>query len=613
VLTNYWNASREESDEDDYYQKQKSDSDFLEGTFLKISSDKQKVTRNKKNSKNKKKKRSKSRKQSHSSEMLSELHTKPSSTCVNNAVSDEALPFSSSYVAIDLPLLEYNSSSSSTSPITELINPVSSASSGNEKELSSSNDFRSFISTSYYSVASSSVNDFSTGSNASVNDTGSNAWNNTMGDDAGSLSDARSEWSRSATGLTNSRGFNKWGDDDRNKPNDHKSLSVTISSRSSSQEGSLCGEDASHGGEFQKVISRKTAKKMKKIQRLRRPTTSPTMAASVPKSSALVPRASSQITIGHYIKDDCFGRKPNHTKGKYQKGPSSNRVPKTGFTDEENVHSNSTMLLITVHTAGNLGSSSTSHHQVSLEVLEESCSSGCLPLQGELKALAPVDGAAKDTDSRAALSDKNWSLNHRVNSSCVDWEEQKKEENEQALSIHESVLDKIIKAVNYSYEIQAASDIYMTCGHPVADIEIFLQSATPVIGQMPRTTSNSCLQGHQQVGNQPYRNHMPSDSLRSVWKWYEEPECCGIEVKVQRSFITSSRSGTYSRPEICAYFVPYLSAVQLFGQSSFSTSPNHGGLLFEYFEWEKPFLRPPLFTKYVDPLLLFTLCFHFII
>jgi len=132
VLAN-WNASREESDdEDDYDQKQKSDSDFLEGTFLKISSDKQKVTRNKKNSKNKKKKRSKSRKQSHSSEMLSELHTKPSSTCVN-AASGEALPFSPSYVAIDLPLLE-SSSSSSTSPLTELNNPVSSASSGNEKD-----------------------------------------------------------------------------------------------------------------------------------------------------------------------------------------------------------------------------------------------------------------------------------------------------------------------------------------------------------------------------------------------------------------------------------------------------------------------------------------------
>jgi hypothetical protein len=78
-----------------------------------------------------------------------------------------------------------------------------------------------------------------------------------------------------------------------------------------------------------------------------------------------------------------------------------------------------------------------------LEVIEESCSSGCLPLQGELKALAPVDGAAKDTESRAAFSDKNWSLDHRVNSSCVDWEEQKKEEKEQALSSHESGLNLI--------------------------------------------------------------------------------------------------------------------------------------------------------------------------
>ncbi|OEL25996.1 hypothetical protein BAE44_0012986 [Dichanthelium oligosanthes] len=111
--------------------------------------------------------------------------------------------------------------------------------------------------------------------------------------------------------------------------------------------------------------------------------------------------------------------------------------------------------------------------------------------------------------------------------------------------------------------------MYMACGHPVAAIETFLQSATPVIGQIPRTTSVA---------------------LRIVWKWYEEPESFGIEVEIQRGVISSNTSG-------CAYFVPSLSAVQLFGQSSFSTSADHGGLLFEYFEWEKPFFRPPLFTK----------------
>ncbi|CAN6300397.1 unnamed protein product [Urochloa humidicola] len=532
--------------------------------------------------------------------MQSELRTEPSSTCIN-AASGEVLPFSSSYVATEAPRLEY-SSSSSRSTMTELISAVSSASSGNEKELSSSsNEFRSF-STSYYTVSDSSVNGSSTGSNASVNEsyTGCNAWNNTMGD-AGSLSDVRNEWSWSAKGLTDSRGFNKWGGD-RNKPSDHKSFSVTISPSSFSQEGSLCSDDASHSGEFQKVISRKTGQNMKKIQRLQS-STSPTMAASVPIPSALVPKAPHEITLGHYIKDVCFsGRKQNHKSGKYQKGPSLGSVLKTGFTDEENVPGKNRMLLITVH-PGNLESnqmalSSTSHHYVAPEVIEETCSSVCHPLQGELKAFTPEGGDAKETYSTAAFPDKTSSLDHPVNSSCVDSEEQKKEEkNEQALicSRHESRLDKIIKAVNNAYEILTASDMYMSCGHPVADIETFLQSATPVIGQIPRT-SKRCMQG-QSVCNQAYRDQMPGVYLRSVWNWYEEPGSFGIEVEIHRSIIRSSTSGTYSsKSETCAYFVPTLSAVQLYGHSSFSTSPNNG-LLFEYFERDNPFVRPPLFTK----------------
>ncbi|CAL4931831.1 unnamed protein product [Urochloa decumbens] len=600
-------------------QKQKSDgSDFLEGTFLKIGSDKQKATRNENNSKNKKKKKGKSRKQSHASEMQIKLHTEPSSTCVNASSSSEALPFSSSYVATEVPRLEYSSSSSS-STVTELISPVSSASSVNEKELSSSsNEFRSF-SASYYSFSDSSVNNgSSTGSNASVNEsyTDSNAWNNTMGDKASSLSDVRSEWSWSAKGLTDSRGFNKWGGD-RNKPNDHKSFSVTINPSSSSQEGSLCSDDASHDGEFQKVISRKAAQNnMKKIRHLQSPTPSPTMPASVPISSALVPGAPHEITLGHYIKDVCFsGRKPNHKKGKYQKGLGFSSVRKTGFTDEENV-GNSRMLLTTVN-PGNLESSqmamsSTSRHNVALDqVVEETCSSelkhaacttelmeqeqGCLPLQGELNAFALEDGDAEDTDSIAAISDKTSSLDDPI--SYVDLEEQKKDENEQAsCSNHKPELDKIIKAVKNAYEIQAGSDMYMSCGHPIASIETFLQSATPVIRKIARTRSKSGMHG-QPVCNQPYRDQMPSVALRSVWNWYEEPGSFGIEVEIHRSIIRPSISGTFSRSEICAYFVPSLSAVQLFEQSSFSTSPNDGGLLFEYFERENPFLRPPLFTK----------------
>jgi hypothetical protein len=379
------------------------------------------------------------------------------------------------------------------------------------------------------------------------------------------------------------------------------------------------------------------------------------------------------ITIGHYIKEDCInGRKPNHKiKGEKQKGPSLSNVSKTGYTDGENVPGSSRMLLITAH-PGKPGSnqmalSSTSRHHVTLEDIEETSSPGCLPMEGELKApvgtdstgttapssdktsslvnlansscvdreeqeksmapvavggdtegtdytapsssedhlanssyvdreeqkkaMAPVggDSETKDTYSIAPSSDKTSpSLGHLSNSLCVKREEQKKEENEQAFSTHaSSELDKIIKAANDAYKIQAASDAYMIYGVH-ADIETFLHSVTPVIAQISWTTNNISLQ---------------DQCLWSVWRWYEEPECCGIEVEMQGSINSSWANSS-------TYFVPSLSAVQLFGQSGnkFSTpeepcllSPNYGGLLFEYFESEMPFLRPPLFTKYIIP------------
>jgi hypothetical protein len=50
------------------------------------------------------------------------------------------------------------------------------------------------------------------------------------------------------------------------------------------------------------------------------------------------------------------------------------------------------------------------------------------------------------------------------------------------------MLDKIINDVNNAYRIQATSDdVYMSYGHPVADIETFLRSATLVIEQVPDT------------------------------------------------------------------------------------------------------------------------------
>ncbi|KAJ1296564.1 hypothetical protein BS78_01G310900, partial [Paspalum vaginatum] len=363
--------------------------EFLEGTFINMSSDKHKANKgNKKNRKNKKKKKGKPRKQSPAaSEMQSEPATGPSSTCANAASGEDMFI----KVAVDVPPLEYSSSSSS-SPVTELISHVSAGASSDKELSSSSNDFRS-------------------------------------------CSSPSSERSCSASELTDSRCFSKTGGE-RNRPNDLQSFSLAVSP-GGSQEGLLCS-DASNDGGFEKVISRKEAQKMKRMQWSRNPTQ--TMADSVPIiTSALTPRARCEITIGHYIKDDCFsGRKKNHKKGKYQKGRSLTNVPKIRFTDgggeDENLGSSQMTL-----------SSASLHHHVALEAIKENCSSELLPMQGEMEpVVAPVVGDTEEIDSQAPSSDIASSSDHMSNASRVDREEQKKEGNEKTPSTDASEWDKII-------------------------------------------------------------------------------------------------------------------------------------------------------------------------
>jgi hypothetical protein len=90
---------------------------------------------------------------------------------------------------------------------------------------------------------------------------------------------------------------------------------------------------------------------------------------------------------------------------------------------------------------------------------------------------------------------QNSSLDHRANSLSVDWEEDKKEENDQTLSSHESVLDKIINDTNNAYQIQATyDDVYLSFGHSFADIETFLRSATLVIERVSDTSKSNDMQ-----------------------------------------------------------------------------------------------------------------------
>jgi hypothetical protein len=62
------------------------------------------------------------------------------------------------------------------------------------------------------------------------------------------------------------------------------------------------------------------------------------------------------------------------------------------------------------------------------------------------------------------------------------------------------MLDKIINDVKNAYRIQFTSDdVYMSCGHPVADIETFLISATLVIERVPDTSKSYDMQKGLQV------------------------------------------------------------------------------------------------------------------
>ncbi|XP_003573242.1 uncharacterized protein LOC100846733 [Brachypodium distachyon] len=202
-------------------------------------------------------------------------------------------------------------------------------------------------------------------------------------------------------------------------------------------------------------------------------------------------------------------------------------------------------------------------------------------------------------------------------------------------------LNEMIKVVNDAYEVQIAADVHLSVGCPVTDLETFLYSATPVIGHVPCVKSSNCSQG-QLVENPVYQQYKSVISLRNVWEWYEEPGCFGLEVSDLNDH--SSKTSHFKDSEFCAYFVPYLSAIQLFGRSKESTdndfsvqegdlleasnttsllsshavraklhkpfeqrntffsesafpAQGHGRLIFEYFETEQPSFRPPLFDK----------------
>ncbi|XP_074572041.1 uncharacterized protein LOC141828497 [Curcuma longa] len=167
-------------------------------------------------------------------------------------------------------------------------------------------------------------------------------------------------------------------------------------------------------------------------------------------------------------------------------------------------------------------------------------------------------------------------------------------------------IDKIMLAIiDASHQQRVVEYAQFMIGCPIADFERLLFMASPIIRQTG--SHNICL--------------------KNIWKWYEEPGCFGLEVKAHE--FRKSRSLPNGKLEFSAYFVPSLSAVQLFGMSGtsrncdrniqvdktsadvcllkFSSEEedlsdqkiniNQPDLFFEYFESELPPRRQPLFNK----------------
>lgn len=132
----------------------------------------------------------------------------------------------------------------------------------------------------------------------------------------------------------------------------------------------------------------------------------------------------------------------------------------------------------------------------------------------------------------------------------------------------ENDLGKIVRAVDDTHKLHSATGAHLISGSPLAEFERFMRSSSPVISL--RHHNKICLtcHGKQEAGSSVCLHQTYNISLASLWQWYEEPGCYGLEVRAEDNHKSKRLRDGFV--EFRAYFVPYLSAVQLFRQSGSS-------------------------------------------
>uniref|UniRef100_A0A5B7AHA2 Uncharacterized protein n=1 Tax=Davidia involucrata TaxID=16924 RepID=A0A5B7AHA2_DAVIN len=168
------------------------------------------------------------------------------------------------------------------------------------------------------------------------------------------------------------------------------------------------------------------------------------------------------------------------------------------------------------------------------------------------------EGQAQKLRHRSTCSPKEYCINNAA-AQCLVCESK-----DQSNSAFENDSNKMAQAVNDAYRAQLASEAaQMATGCPIAEFEKFLHSASPVIC-LPHNGMSCQTCSHDEVVGEPLcRHETPIISLRSLWQWYEKHGSYGLEVRTE-DYENSKRLGI-DRFASRAYFVPFLSAVQLFG------------------------------------------------
>ncbi|GAV71178.1 LOW QUALITY PROTEIN: DUF789 domain-containing protein, partial [Cephalotus follicularis] len=156
-----------------------------------------------------------------------------------------------------------------------------------------------------------------------------------------------------------------------------------------------------------------------------------------------------------------------------------------------------------------------------------------------------------------------------------------------------SASDMAIQALTAAYKWQLASeDVELAISCPIA-FERLIYSFAPVIGSLDIYKECDIFLVNKLFRSLLCEHQIPNLSLRDVWNWYEKPGNYRLEVKAEDFHKVK---GLLSDPISHAYFVPFLSAVQLLGYPHLSNCCEHQdsqtleGEVFH--DQEPPRLRP---------------------